>query len=86
MPLIQMFDKQINVRMGQANVKRWIDNLLPPATRGGDRQRRGFLEQGRQAQRQRAKLEPQPQEQRLGSGGNRAQKQAAGRKGGKKSS
>ena len=29
MPLIQMFDKQINVRMGQANVKRWIDNLLP---------------------------------------------------------
>jgi threonine dehydrogenase-like Zn-dependent dehydrogenase len=29
MPLIQMFDKQINVRMGQANVKRWIDDLLP---------------------------------------------------------
>jgi threonine dehydrogenase-like Zn-dependent dehydrogenase len=29
MPLIQMFDKQINVRMGQANVKRWIDHLLP---------------------------------------------------------
>jgi len=29
MPLIQMFDKQINVRMGQANVKRWIGNLLP---------------------------------------------------------
>ena len=29
MPLIQMFDKQINVRMGQANVKRWMDNLLP---------------------------------------------------------
>src|SRR3954464_9720419 len=29
MPLIQMFDKQINVRMGQANVKRWMDELLP---------------------------------------------------------
>jgi threonine dehydrogenase-like Zn-dependent dehydrogenase len=29
MPLVQMFDKQINVRMGQANVKRWIGNLLP---------------------------------------------------------
>jgi threonine dehydrogenase-like Zn-dependent dehydrogenase len=29
MPLIQMFDKQINVRMGQANVKRWIDEIMP---------------------------------------------------------
>ena len=29
--------------------------------------------------------QPQPQEQRLGSGGNHAQKVAAGRKGGKKS-
>ncbi|HEX3511772.1 MAG TPA: zinc-dependent alcohol dehydrogenase [Solirubrobacteraceae bacterium] len=29
MPLIQMFDKQITVRMGQANVKRWIDEILP---------------------------------------------------------
>jgi threonine dehydrogenase-like Zn-dependent dehydrogenase len=29
MPLLQMFDKQIQVRMGQANVKRWIDDLLP---------------------------------------------------------
>ena len=29
MPLIQMFDKQINVRMGQANVKRWVDDLMP---------------------------------------------------------
>jgi threonine dehydrogenase-like Zn-dependent dehydrogenase len=29
MPLLQMFDKQINVRMGQANVKRWIDEILP---------------------------------------------------------
>jgi len=29
MPLIQMFDKQINLRMGQANVKRWVDDLMP---------------------------------------------------------
>jgi threonine dehydrogenase-like Zn-dependent dehydrogenase len=29
MPLLQMFDKQINVRMGQANVKRWIDEIMP---------------------------------------------------------
>jgi threonine dehydrogenase-like Zn-dependent dehydrogenase len=29
MPLIQMFDKQINLRMGQANVKRWIGDILP---------------------------------------------------------
>ena len=29
MPLIQMFDKQITMRMGQANVKRWIDDLMP---------------------------------------------------------
>ncbi len=29
MPLIQMFDKQLNVRMGQANVKRWTEDILP---------------------------------------------------------
>jgi len=29
MPMIQMFDKQINLRMGQANVKRWTDDLIP---------------------------------------------------------
>jgi threonine dehydrogenase-like Zn-dependent dehydrogenase len=36
MPLIQMFDKQINVRMGQANVKRWIDDLMPLVAGDGD--------------------------------------------------
>ncbi len=36
MPLIQMFDKQINVRMGQANVKRWIDEILPLLTGDDD--------------------------------------------------
>jgi threonine dehydrogenase-like Zn-dependent dehydrogenase len=29
MPLLKMFDKQITMRMGQANVRRWVDNLLP---------------------------------------------------------
>jgi threonine dehydrogenase-like Zn-dependent dehydrogenase len=29
MPLIQIFDKQVNLRMGQANVKRWTDQILP---------------------------------------------------------
>ncbi|MFF6909668.1 zinc-dependent alcohol dehydrogenase [Streptomyces sp. NPDC012389] len=29
MPLLTMFDKQIQLRMGQANVKRWVDDLLP---------------------------------------------------------
>jgi len=29
MPMLQMFDKGITLRMGQANVKRWIDDLLP---------------------------------------------------------
>jgi threonine dehydrogenase-like Zn-dependent dehydrogenase len=29
MPLLQMFDKQINVRMGQANVRNWIEEILP---------------------------------------------------------
>ncbi len=29
MPLLQMFDKQINLRMGQANVRHWIPDILP---------------------------------------------------------
>jgi threonine dehydrogenase-like Zn-dependent dehydrogenase len=29
MPMLVMFDKQLNLRMGQANVKRWIDDILP---------------------------------------------------------
>jgi threonine dehydrogenase-like Zn-dependent dehydrogenase len=29
LPMMDLFDKQIQVRMGQANVKRWIDDLLP---------------------------------------------------------
>lgn len=29
MPMKTMFDKQLSMRMGQCNVKRWIDDLLP---------------------------------------------------------
>jgi len=29
MPLMQMFDKQVQVRMGQANVRAWTDDLMP---------------------------------------------------------
>ena len=36
MPLIQMFDKQINVRMGQANVRRWTETLMPLLTGDDD--------------------------------------------------
>jgi threonine dehydrogenase-like Zn-dependent dehydrogenase len=28
-PMLQVFDKQLTMRMGQANVKRWIDDLMP---------------------------------------------------------
>lgn len=36
MPMLQLFDKQITLRMGQANVKRWIDDLLPLVTGDDD--------------------------------------------------
>ncbi len=29
LPMLTMFDKQLQLRMGQANVKRWIDDILP---------------------------------------------------------
>ncbi|MCG7582329.1 zinc-dependent alcohol dehydrogenase [Mycolicibacterium sp. OfavD-34-C] len=32
LPLMTMFDKQIQVRMGQANVKRWVDDIMPLLT------------------------------------------------------
>ena len=36
MPLMQMFDKQIQLRMGQANVRRWVDDILPLVTGDDD--------------------------------------------------
>jgi threonine dehydrogenase-like Zn-dependent dehydrogenase len=29
MPMLQLFDKGVQIRMGQAHVKRWIDDLIP---------------------------------------------------------
>ena len=29
LPMLQLFDKQIQIRMGQANVRRWVDDILP---------------------------------------------------------
>ncbi len=29
LPMLTMFDKQIQLRMGQANVKNWVDDILP---------------------------------------------------------
>jgi threonine dehydrogenase-like Zn-dependent dehydrogenase len=29
LPMLQIFDKQLQLRVGQANVKRWVDDILP---------------------------------------------------------
>ena len=29
LPMIELFDKQIQIRMGQANVRRWVDEIMP---------------------------------------------------------
>jgi threonine dehydrogenase-like Zn-dependent dehydrogenase len=29
LPMMQLFDKQVQIRMGQANVKRWIEDIIP---------------------------------------------------------
>ncbi|MDQ3886622.1 MAG: glutathione-dependent formaldehyde dehydrogenase [Actinomycetota bacterium] len=36
MPMLQMFDKGIKVTMGQAHVRRWIDDIMPLVTDGND--------------------------------------------------
>jgi threonine dehydrogenase-like Zn-dependent dehydrogenase len=36
MPMMDLFDKQIQLRMGQANVKRWIDDIMPLVHDDGD--------------------------------------------------
>jgi threonine dehydrogenase-like Zn-dependent dehydrogenase len=32
LPMLTVFDKQIQLRMGQANVKRWVDDIMPLLT------------------------------------------------------
>ena len=36
MPLMELFDKQIQIRMGQANVKSWADEIMPLLTDDSD--------------------------------------------------
>jgi threonine dehydrogenase-like Zn-dependent dehydrogenase len=36
LPMLQMFDKQLTLRMGQANVRRWVDDLMPLVTDDAD--------------------------------------------------
>jgi threonine dehydrogenase-like Zn-dependent dehydrogenase len=36
MPMMEMFDRGITIRMGQCHVKRWIDDILPLVTDDGD--------------------------------------------------
>jgi threonine dehydrogenase-like Zn-dependent dehydrogenase len=36
LPMLTLFDKQIQLRMGQANVKHWTDDLMPLLADGGD--------------------------------------------------
>jgi threonine dehydrogenase-like Zn-dependent dehydrogenase len=36
LPMLTLFDKQIQLRMGQANVKRWVDDLMPLVTDDAD--------------------------------------------------
>ena len=32
LPMMKLFDKQVSIRMGQANVRRWVDDILPLLT------------------------------------------------------
>jgi threonine dehydrogenase-like Zn-dependent dehydrogenase len=32
LPMLTLFDKQVQLRMGQANVKRWVDEIMPLLT------------------------------------------------------
>ena len=36
LPMMQLFDKQLQLRMGQANVHRWVDELMPLVTDDSD--------------------------------------------------
>jgi threonine dehydrogenase-like Zn-dependent dehydrogenase len=36
MPMMEMFDRGLQLRMGQCHVKRWIDEIMPAVTDGSD--------------------------------------------------
>jgi hypothetical protein len=68
MPLIQMFDKQINLRMGQVNVRRWVGDILPLGCWDDDARRRGLRDARRPARRRAQGVRDVPEE-----GGRRVQ-------------
>jgi threonine dehydrogenase-like Zn-dependent dehydrogenase len=35
-PMLDLFDKGVTIRMGQAHVKRWVDEIMPALTGDGD--------------------------------------------------
>jgi threonine dehydrogenase-like Zn-dependent dehydrogenase len=35
-PMMELFDKGVTIRMGQAHVKRWIDDIMPALTGDDD--------------------------------------------------
>jgi threonine dehydrogenase-like Zn-dependent dehydrogenase len=42
LPMLTLFDKQIQLRMGQANVKKWVDDIMPLLTDGDALGAEGF--------------------------------------------
>jgi threonine dehydrogenase-like Zn-dependent dehydrogenase len=36
LPMLTLFDKQVQIRMGQANVKRWVPDIMPLLAEGSD--------------------------------------------------
>jgi len=36
LPMMTLFDKQVTLRMGQANVRRWVDDIMPLLVDGAD--------------------------------------------------
>ena len=41
--MLQLFDKQLTLKMGQANVRRWVDDIVPLLERDDDVPRRRVL-------------------------------------------
>ena len=62
LPMMVLFDKQIQLRMGQANVRRWIDDILPLVTDDDVLARRGLRQPPPAARRRPEGLRDLPEE------------------------
>ena len=62
MPMLTLFDKQIQLRMGQANVKRWVDDILPLLDRRRSARRRDLRDTPAAAGRGAGRLRDVPEE------------------------